>query len=99
MEEKIENLIFLHQNAINEFNKIKEKIEQTETQDVRFKIETKHWYGYDIPHLGKLKHSFKISKYSANKLLETAIRIEKESIDKLIDKEIEIRINKIGKEK
>lgn len=28
---------------------IKHRVETTSTDDIRFKIETKHWYGYSEP--------------------------------------------------
>lgn len=89
--EKIENSIALHQETIMDLEKIKKAVEMSETDNIRFKIETKHWYGFSEPFLGKQKHKLYLSKYSANALLETAIKIEKERIDKLIDMEIEKR--------
>ena len=88
MEEKIENSIALHQNAINILEKIKERVETSETEKIRLKVETKHWYGYFEPLLAKEKHKLEMDKYSVNVLLETAIKLERERIDKLIDMEI-----------
>lgn len=95
--DKIENSIALHQNTIINLEHIKEEVNASETEEIRFKIETKHWYGCytptlpDIPHLSKIKHKIDISKYSATVLLDTAIKLERERIDKLIDMEIEKR--------
>lgn len=94
MSDKIENSIALHQETIMDLEKIKKAVEMSETDNIRFKIETKHWYGFSEPFLGKQKHKLYLSKYSANALLETAIKIEKERIDKLIDMEIEKRNKK-----
>lgn len=91
MEEKILNSMFIHQDTIITLEHIKERVEKSETGNLRFKIETKHWYGYTEPFLGKEKHKLEISKYSAIILLETAINLEKERINKLIDMEIEYR--------
>lgn len=93
MEEinKIENSIALHQSTIETLKKIKERVETSETEEIRFKIETKHWYGFSEPFIAKEKHKIETTKYSATVLLETAIKIEKEKIDKLIDMEIEKR--------
>lgn len=91
MEEKILNSIAIHQDTIITLEHIKERVKESETGNMRFKIETKHWYGYNEPFLGKEKHKLEISKYSAIVLLETAINLEKERIDKLIDMEIENR--------
>ena len=93
MEEidKIENTIALHQGTIETLKKIKERVETSETEEIRFKVETKHWYGFSEPFLVKEKHKIETTKYSATVLLETAIKIEKEKIDKLIDMEIEKR--------
>lgn len=88
MEEKIENSIALHQNAINILEKIKKRVETSETEKIRLKVETKHWYGFSEPFLAKEKHKLEMDKYSVNVLLETAIKLERERIDKLIDMEI-----------
>ena len=93
--DKIENSIVLHQGTIETLKKIKERVETSETEDIRIKIETKHWYGFSEPFLAKERHKIETTKYSANLLLDTAIKIEKERIDKLIDMEIEKRTNKV----
>ena len=96
MEEidKIENSIALHQNTIITLENIKERVETSETENIRIKIETKHWYGFSEPFLAKEKHKIDTSKYSAKILLDTAIKMERERIDKLIDMEIEKRAKK-----
>ena len=53
MNEKISNTIALHQMSINELKEIKHRVETTESEDVRFRIETKHWYGYSEPFIAK----------------------------------------------
>lgn len=97
--DKIENSIALHQGTIETLKKIKERVETSETEDIRIKIETKHWYGFSEPFLAKERHKIETTKYSANLLLDTAIKIEKERIDKLIDMEIEKRTNKVEEDK
>lgn len=97
--DKIENSIALHQGTIETLKKIKERVETSETEDIRIKIETKHWYGFSEPFLAKERHKIETTKYSANLLLDTAIKIEKERIDKLIDMEIEKRTNKAEEDK
>lgn len=89
--DKIENSIAMHQNTIINLEHIKEEVNASVTEDIRLKIETKHWYGYVEPFIAKQKHKIDMTKYSANVLLETAIKLEKERIDKLIDMEIEKR--------
>ena len=91
-EEKIENSIFLHQQKINELEKFIERINESETQKIRIKIETKHWYGYSEPFLIKLKHRFNISKETMIDILNKMIDENKETINKLIDMEIDRRI-------
>lgn len=91
MNEKISNTIALHQMSINELLEIKHRIETTNTDDVRFRIETKHWYGYSEPFLFKRKDKLEISVYTMKLILDEAITKEKERIDKLIDTEIENR--------
>ena len=89
MKDKIGNSIALHQMAINELKAIKHRVNTTATDDVRFKIETKHWYGYSEPFLAKNKDKLNVSVYTMNLILDEAIKKEKERIDKLIDMEIE----------
>ena len=91
MEDKIENSIALHQMAINELKEIKHRIETTATDDIRFRVETKHWYGYSEPFLAKSKDKLEISVYTMKLILNEAMNREKERIDKLIDMEIEKR--------
>lgn len=94
MEDKIENSIALHQQTINELEELKEKVEANQSKKVRFKIETKHWYGYSEPFLAKDKDKLEISVYTMNLILDEAINKERERIDTLIDMEIEQRRNK-----
>ena len=89
--DRIENSIALHQGTIMNLEKIKKAVEKSETDNIRFKIETQHWYGFSEPFLGKQRHKLYMSKYSANVFLEIAIKMERERIDKLIDMEIEKR--------
>ncbi len=91
MDNKISNTIFLKQQSINELNELKEKINKSDTEKIRFRVETKHWYGYAEPHLLKDKNKLNISKYTMLKIIDKAIEEEKTYIDKLIDMEIENR--------
>lgn len=91
MDEKISNTIVLHQVAINELEEIKHRVEKTATDDIRFRIETKHWYGYSEPFIAKTRDKLEISTYTMLKILDEAIKIEKQNIDKLIDMAIEKR--------
>lgn len=88
MDEKISNTIALHQMAINELKEIKHRVETTATDDIRFRIETKHWYGYSEPFIAKTRDKLEVSTYTMLLILDEAITKEKERIDKLIDMEI-----------
>lgn len=92
MNEKTTNTIALHQMAINELKEIKHKVQKTATDDVRFRIETKHWYGYSEPFLAKSKDKLEISTYTMLLILDEAINKEKQRIDKLIDQEIDHKL-------
>ena len=96
MNEKISNTIALHQMAINELKEIKHRVEETATDDIRFRIETKHWYGYSEPVLLKTKDKLSISTYTMCLIIDEAITKEKERIDKLIDMEIEKKVRKVN---
>lgn len=94
MDDKIANTIAKKQQIINEIELLKIKIESSETKDIRFKIETKHWYGFSEPFLSKEKSVLNLSKETMQVILDEAINKERERIDKLIDMEIEQRRNK-----
>ena len=94
MNEKISNTIALHQMSINELKEIKHRVETTESEDVRFRIETKHWYGYSEPFIAKNKDKLEISVYTMTLILDEAIKKEKERIDRLINIEIENKCRK-----
>ena len=94
MDEKIYNTIALHQMSINELMEIKRRVETTAMDDVRFRIETKHWYGYSEPFQNKTKDTLKISVYTMKLILDEAINKEKEKIDKLIDMKINEKLKK-----
>lgn len=92
-EEKTENTIALKYITIKELKEIKEKVKKSEDEKIRLKIETKHWYGYSEPFLGKSKDKIRISKYTMLKILDAAIEKEEEYINKMIDRRIMIRRN------
>ena len=96
MLDKIENTIALHQETIEALKQIQDRVKKSDTNDIRIRIETGHWYGYSEPFLARYKHKLEISKYSTNVLLETAIALEKERINNLIDMEIEKRMLEKG---
>lgn len=89
MKDKIGNSIALHQMTINELEEIKRRIKTSISGDVRFRVETKHWYGYAEPFILKHKDKLEISVYTMELILDEAIKKEKERIDKLIDMEVE----------
>ena len=92
MNEKISNTIALKQQIINELEKLSLDVEESVTNDIRFRIETKHWYGYSEPFLKKDRHILDVSKDTMQSILSSAIEKEKEKIEKLIDMEIQKRI-------
>lgn len=91
MKEKIANSIALHQMTINELKEIKQNVEQSIDEKVKFSIETKHIIGFDIGILKK-KKTLEISNYTMRLLLDEVIKKEKDRIDKLIDMEIERKL-------
>lgn len=88
MNEKISNTIALKQQIINELEKLSLDVEESVTNDIRFRIETKHWYGYSEPFLKKDRHILDVSKDTMQSIINSAIEKEKERIEKLIDMEI-----------
>lgn len=95
MEEKIENSIFLHQGIINELEEVLKRVETSETEKIRFRVETKHWYGFSEPLLLWERTPLRISKKTMQVILNEAINKERERINKLIDMEIDRRISNV----
>ena len=89
--EKIFNTIALEQQKLNELNLIRKQVETANEGKVRFRIETKHWYGFSEPFLSKDKYKLNISKYTMQLILDEAINKTKERMNKLIDMQIEER--------
>ena len=81
MEEKISNRIFLKQKLINELNELKEKINKSDTDKIRFRIETKHWYGYLEPFLAKNKSYISIYKNIVLLLVDQTINVVRKDIN------------------
>ncbi len=92
MNDKTSNTIALKQQIINELEKLSLDVKESATSDIRFRIETKHWYGYSEPFLKKDRHILDVSKDTMQSILSSAIEKEKERIEKLIDTEIQKRI-------
>ena len=92
MNDKTSNTIALKQQIINELEKISLDVKESVTNDIRFRIETKHWYGYSEPFLKKDRHILDVSKDTMQSIINSAIEKEKEGIEKLIDMEIQKRI-------
>lgn len=92
MNDKISNTIAIKQQIINELEKLSLDVKESVTNDIRFRIETKHWYGYSEPFLKKDRHILDVSKDTMQSIINSAIEKEKERIEKLIDMEIQKRI-------
>ena len=92
--EKIYNTIFIKQNTINKLKKLHDIIDSSRSQNVKFRVETKHWYGWGTDfHEGKERTEIPISKDLMNEIISIAMERETERINKLIDMEVEARIN------
>ena len=91
MEDKTSNSIALYQCCINELEELRKKVQASATEDIRFVIQTRHWYGYSEPFLKKENTRIDISKYTMEVVIDEAINKQRERINKLIDMEIESR--------
>lgn len=91
MIEKISYAIALHQQTINEIEELKERVENSKTEKIRFRVETKHWYGYSEPLLLTRNQKLNLSKYTMQTILDEAINKERQRINTLIDNEIKER--------
>jgi hypothetical protein len=85
-----------HQEQILTLKEIKQQIEDCPKEDVKFKIETKHWLGLYHPTYSKRTDKWKIDKASAMLILDMAIKVEKQKINNLIDIEIKERMKDRG---
>ena len=79
MEDKISNTIFLKQQIINETKNIRNKVIESEGKKVRFRIETKHWYGYSEPSLLPDRDLLNISKETMIQILDEVVEYEKKT--------------------
>lgn len=99
LEESIENSIFNHVGKIKNIEKIKKAIIESEndskSNSVKIKVETKRLCGYDFPFLDKTIHTLEYEKSTILKILDSAIKEEQELINKCIDMEIDLRIRRI----
>ena len=81
---EISRAIHKHQDAINEMERIKDRIELS-LEDVRFVVETKRWFGFgDDSFIKKEKNIIPTNKYTMNLILDIAIKNEYEKISELI---------------
>ena len=74
-----------------ELERLKEKILTSEGKEVKFKIETKHWYGFDMPFLQKEKSNFNIHKHTMLVIIDEMLDKIKDSLDYLTKKRAELR--------
>ena len=84
-EEEIYNYISENQNNIETIKKIKERVALSETEQIRLKIETKHWYGYSEPFLSKEKHTIETTKKLMQEILDGVMNRAKKEVDLSID--------------
>lgn len=90
--EEIYNSIALQQQAIEELKQVLDSVETSETDKIKLKIETKHWYRFSEPgYLKTNKYKLNISKNTMEIILKEAINKHKEEIEELIDEAIENR--------
>ena len=80
-EEEIYNYISENQNNIEIIKKIKERVALSETERIRVKIETKHWYGFSEPFLSKEKHTIETTKKLMQEILDGVMNRAKKEVD------------------
>lgn len=87
---EIESEAFLKFTVIKDLETLKKKVKFSDGKEIRFKIETKHWYGFSEPFLSKDKYVLDISKETMQILIDEAINKAKERIDELLNKRAEL---------
>ena len=83
-KDKILNTIALKVGNIKELKEIKEKVDNSVGDDVKFKIQTVGLYYF--ADFIKEKSTLNVSKYTMQLILDGAIGKEQERLDKLINK-------------
>ena len=91
-KDKILNTIASKVSNIKELKKIKEKVDNSVGDDIKFKIQTVGLYYF--ADFIKEKSTLDVSKYTMQLILDGAIGKEQEKIDKLIDRLIELEVVK-----
>lgn len=90
----LSNTIYRCQGSIYELEELKRKVSESISENVRFRIETKHWYGYVLDeNIQKEKSVLDLSKYTMEILIDSAIEKQRKRIDKLINEELRRRKN------
>lgn len=91
-KDRILNTIALKVGNIKELKEIKEKVDNSIGDDVKFKIQTVGLYHF--ADFIKEKSTLSVSKYTMQLILDGVIGKEQERLDKLIDRLIELKEGK-----
>lgn len=83
--EDIYNNIANAQGQINELEELKKCIEKSETEDIRVRVETKHWHGYFEPVLLTKRHKIYTSKDTMKTIIDTVVDLKYKEINNLIN--------------
>lgn len=92
MDDKITNLIALHQRTIEEIQLIKENVKENIDDTVRFDIRTRLMFKRWEPYITRIKNKLEVSPRTMLLILDGLEEYEKREIDKLIDIEIKNRL-------
>ena len=92
MDDKITNLIALHQHTIEEIRLIKENVKENIDDTVRFDIRTRLIFKHWEPYITRIKNKLEVSPRTILLVLDGLEKYEKREIDKLIDIEIKNRL-------
>lgn len=92
MDDKITNLIALHQHTIEEIRLIKENVKENIDDTVRFDIRTRLIFKRWEPYITRIKNKLEVSPRTMFLILDGLEKYEKREIDKLIDIEIKNRL-------
>lgn len=92
-EDEIYDYIAQRKEEIELIKKMKERIATSETEEIRVKIETKHWYGFSEPFLIKENQKIISTKKVMLRLLDEMKKEAKSEINLSIDLLIEKRGN------
>lgn len=71
-------------SRILELEHIKKRIDKSTSEDIRVKIQTKHWFGYTEPFISIENHKIYIQKETMSKIINEMIKQERANLNNYV---------------